>query len=163
MNVIKILIILLALPVGGVPNVTAHAQSSPFSAIGKSVAERMPGWKLQRWRWLERDNLVVDNLDFYDWTLGEEKVRAELELLPSPEEAAELFKTRPHGRGSTKSGVFVLEEGFTGIGDESYLIKYEGRRRMVFRKGRIIVHVTASSQELAGLFGVCIAEAIPAA
>ena len=164
MNIIKIPIILVALLLGGVPNVTAHVQSSPLSGIGKSVTERMPGWKLKMWRWMNNDG-VNDKVVFYDWDSGEEKVRAAVELLPSPEEAVELFKTRPGGWGEEKSGVRVLEESFMGIGDESRLIEFEGsgRRAVVFRKGRVIVRVTASSQEIAELFAIYIADAIPAA
>ena len=164
MNIIKIPIILVALLLGGVPNVTAQVQSSPLSGIGKSVTERMPGWKLQRSRLMNNDN-VVDDILFYDWTSGEEKVRTVLELLPSPEEAAELFKTRPGGWAAEKSGGRILEGNLTGIVDESHLIEYEGsgRRGVVFRKGRVIVRVTASSQEAAELFAIYIADAIPAA
>jgi hypothetical protein len=82
MNIIKIPIILVALLLGGVPNVTAHVQSSPLSGIGKSVTERMPGWKLKQWKLMNNDNVVDDKVVFYDWTSGEEKVRAVLELLP---------------------------------------------------------------------------------
>ena len=165
MNIIKIPIILVTLLLGGVQGVTARVQSSPLSGIGKSVTERMPGWKLEKWRSMNNDNVVNDEVVFYDWTSGEEKVRSVLELLPSTEEAAELFKTRPGGWGEEKSGVRVLEESLTGIGDESHLIEYEGsgRRGVVFRKGRVIVRVTASSQEVAELFAIYIADAIPAA
>ena len=165
MNIIKIPIILVALLLCGVPNVTAHAQSSPLSGIGKSVAERMPGWKLTKWRSMNNDNVGNDKVVFYDWDSGEEKVRAAIELLPSPEEVAELFKNRPGGWALEKSGGRVLEESFMGIGDESHLIEYEGsgRRGIVFRKGRVIVRVTAPSQGVAELFAVYIAEAIPAA
>ena len=165
MNIIKIPIILVALLLGGVPNVTAHFQSSLLSGIGKSVTERMPGWKLQMGRLMGHDNVVDDKIAFYDWTSGEEKVRSVLELLPSTEEAAELFKSRPGGWAEEKSGVRVLEESLTGIGDESHLIEYEGsgRRAVVFRKGRVIVRVAASSQEIAALFAIYIADAIPAA
>jgi hypothetical protein len=165
MNIIKIPIILVALLLGGIPNVTAQVQSSPLSGIGKSVTERMPGWKLKKWRSMNNDNVVDDNVVFYDWDSGEEKVRAVIELLPSTEEAAELFKTRPGGWALEKSGVRVLEESFMGIGDESHLIEYEGRGRrgIVFRKGRVIVRVTAPSQGAAELFATYIADAIPAA
>jgi hypothetical protein len=165
MNIIKIPIILVALLLSGVQGVTAYAQSSPLSGIGKSVTERMPGWKLQRWRLMNNDNGVDDKLVFNDWVLGEEKVRTVAELLPSTEEAAELFKKRPGGWASEKSGGRVLEESLTGIWDECHLIEYEGsgRRAVVFRKGRVIVRVTASSQEIAGLFAIYIADAIPAA
>ena len=164
MNIIKIHIILVALLLGGVPNTPAHVQSSPLSGIAKSVTERMPGWKLQRSRLMNNDN-VVDDILFYDWTSGEEKVRTVAELLPSTEEAAELFKSRPGGWGEERSGVCVLEESLTGIGDESRLIEYgkSGRKAVVFRKGRVIVRVAASSQEVAELFAIYIAEAIPAA
>ena len=164
MNIIKIPIILVALLLGGLPHVTAHVQSSPLSGIGKSVTERMPGWKLTMWRWMNNDG-VNDKVVFYDWDSGEEKVRAAVELLPSTEEAAELFKSRPGGWALEKSGVRVLEESFMGIGDESHLIEYErgGRRGIVLRKGRVIVRVTASSQEIAELFATYIADAIPAA
>jgi hypothetical protein len=165
MNIIKIPIILVALLLGGVPNLTAHAQSSPLSGIAKSVTERMPGWKLKMWRLMDNDNVVDDKVVFYDWDAGEEKVRSVIELLPSPEEAAELFKKRPGGWALEKSGVRVLEESFMGIGDESHLIEYEvsGRRGLVFRKGRVIVRVTAPSQGVAELFATYIAAAIPAA
>jgi hypothetical protein len=164
MNIIKIPIILVALLLGGVPNVTAHIQSSPLSGIGKSVTERMPGWKLEKSLLMNSDNVVNNQVVFYDWTSGEEKVRTVAELLPSTEEAAELFKSRPGGWASEKSGVRVLEENLTGIGDESRLIEFKGsgRRAIVFRKGRVIVRVTASSQEIAELFAIYIAEAIPA-
>ena len=99
MNIIKIPIILAALLLGGVQGVTAHAQSSPLSGIGKSVTERMPGWKLEKWRLMNDHNGGDDKLVFYDWASGEEKVRTVLELLPSTEEAAELFKKRPGGWG----------------------------------------------------------------
>jgi hypothetical protein len=165
MNIIKIPIILVALLLGGVPDVTAQVQSSPLSGIRKSVTERMPGWKLTMWRLMGHDNVVDDDVIFYDWTSGDEKVRSVLELLPSTEEAAGLFKKRPGGWGEERSGVRVLEESFTGIGDESRLIEFEGsgRRAVVFRKGRVIVRVTASSQGVAELFAVHIADAIPAA
>ena len=165
MNIIKTPIILVALLLGGVQGVTAHAQSSPLSGIGKSVTERMPGWKLTMGRLMNNDNVVDDKVAFYDWHSGEEKVRSVLELLASPEEAAELFKSRPGGWGEEKSSVRVLEESLTGIGDESRLIEYEGssRRAVVLRKGRIIVRVTASSQAVAELFAIYIADAIPAA
>ena len=164
MNIIKIHIILVALLLGGVQGVTAHAQSSPLSGIAKAVSERMPGWKLQMWRWMKNDG-VDDKVVFYDWSSGGEKVRTALELLPSPEEAAELFKKRPGGWGEERSGGRILEESLTGVGDESHLIEFEGsgRRAVVFRKGRVIVRVTASSQEVAGLFAIYIADAIPAA
>jgi hypothetical protein len=164
MNIIKIPIILVALLLGGVQGVTAHAQSSPLSGIGKSVTEKMPGWKLKMWRLMGNDNGVDDDIVGYDWDSGEEKVRTVAELLPSPEEAAELFKKRPGGWAEEKSGVRVLEESLTGIGDESRLIEYEksGRRAVVFRKGRVIVRVAASSQEIVVLFAIYIADAIPA-
>ena len=165
MNIIKISIILVALLLGSVPNLTAHAQSSPLSGIGKSVTERMPGWKLKMGRLMGNDNGVNDTVLFYDWDSGEEKVHSVVELLPSPEEAAERFKTRPGGWWTGKSGVRVLEESLTGIGDESHLIEYKGsgKRVVVFRKGRVIVCVGASSQETAELFAIHIADAIPAA
>jgi hypothetical protein len=165
MNIIKIPIILVALLLGGVPNVTAQVQSSPLSGIGKSVTERMPGWKLTMWRSINNDNTVNDKAVFYDWDSGEGKVRSAVELLPSTEEAAELFKNRPGGWALEKSGVRVLEESFMGVGDESHLIEYEGsgRRGIVFRKGRVIVRVTAPSQGVAELFATYIADAIPAA
>ena len=165
MNIIKIPIILVALLLGGVQGVTAHVQSSPLSGIGKSVTERMPGWKLEKWRSMNNDNVVDDKVVFYDWDSGEEKVRAAVELLPSTEEAAELFKSRPGGWALEKSGVRVLEDSYMGIGDESHLIEYEGsgRRGIVFRKGRVIVRVTASYQWTAELFATYIADAIPAA
>ncbi len=165
MNIIKIPIILVSLLLGGVPNITAHAQSSPLSGIGKSVTERMPGWKLQKSLLMNNNNVVNDKIVFYDWTSGEEKVRSVLELLPSPEEAAELFKSRPGGWAEEKTRVRVLEESLTGIGDESHLIEFEGsgRRAVVFRKGRVIVRVIASSREIAELFAIHIADAIPAA
>jgi hypothetical protein len=117
------------------------------------------------WRSMSNNNVVNDKVVFYDWTSGEEKVRAAVELLPSTEEAAELFKSRPGGWGEERSGVRVLEESFMGIGDESCLIEFEGsgRRGIVFRKGRVIVRVTASSQGVAGLFAIYIADAIPTA
>ena len=165
MNIIKIPIILVALLLGGVPSVPAHAQSSPLSGIGKSVTERMPGWKLKMGRLMGHDNVVDHMIAFYDWTSGEEKVRAVTELLASTEEAAELFKTRPGGWELEKSGVRVLEESFMGIGDESRLIEFKGsgRRAVVFRKGRVIVRVAASSREVAELFAIYIADAIAAA
>ena len=165
MNIIKIPIILVALLLGGVPNVPAQVHSSPLSGIGKSVTERMPGWKLTMWRSMSNNNVVNDKVVFYDWDSGEEKVRAAVELLPSTEEAAELFKSRPGGWALEKSGVRVLEESFMGVGDESHLIEYEGsgRRGIVFRKGRVIVRVTAPSQGVAELFATYIADAIPTA
>lgn len=165
MNIIKIPTILVALLLGGVLNVTAQVQPSPLSAIGKSVTERMPGWKLTMWRLINNDNGVNDKVTFYDWDSDEEKVRSAVELLPSPEEAAELFKTRPGGWRLEKSGVRVLEESFMGIGDESHLIEYEGsgRKGIIFRKGRVIVRVTALSQGVAEQFATYIADAIPAA
>jgi hypothetical protein len=110
-------------------------------------------------------NVADDKVVFYDWTSGEEKVRTVLELLPSPEEAAELFKNRPGGWGEERSSVRVLEESLMGIWDECHLIEYEGsgRRSVVFRKGRVIVRVTASSQAIVELFAIYIADAIPAA
>lgn len=165
MNIIKIPIILVALLLGGMPKVTAHFQSSPLSGIGKSVTERMPGWKLKQGRLMNNDNVPDDKVAFYDWASGEDKVRSVVELLPSPEEAAELFKNRPGGWAEEKSRVRVLEESLTGIGDECRLIEFEasGRRAMVFRKGRVIVRVTASSKEIAELFAIYIADAIPTA
>jgi hypothetical protein len=165
MNIIKIPTILVALLLCGVPNVTAQVQSSPLSGIGKSVTERMPGWKLTMWRSMNNDGVVNDKVVFHDWDSDEGKVRSAVELLPSTEEAAELFKTRPGGWALEKSGVRVLEESFMGIGDESHLIEYEGsdRRGIVFRKGRVIVRVTAPSQWVAEQFATYIADAIPAA
>jgi len=165
MNIIKIPTILVALLLGGVPNLTAQAQPAPLSGIGRSVTERMPGWELTKWRSMSNDGVVNDKSVFYDWDSGGEKVRAAVELLPSPEEAAELFKNRPGGWALEKSGVRVLEESFMGIGDESHLIEYEGsdRRGIVFRKGRVIVRVTAPSQGAAEMFAIYIADAIPAA
>jgi hypothetical protein len=164
MNIIKIPTILVVLLLCGVLNVTAQVQSSPLSGIAKSVTERMPGWKLTMWRSINND-VVNDKVVFYDWDSDEEKVRSAVELLPSPEEAAELFKTRPGGWALEKSGVRVLEESFMGIGDESHLIEYEGsgRRGIVFRKGLVIVRVTAPSQGVAEQFATYIADAIPAA
>jgi hypothetical protein len=165
MNIIKIPTILVALLLGGVTNVTAQVHSSPLSGIGKSVTARMPGWKLTMWRSINNDDVVNDKVVFYDWDSDDGKVRSAVELLPSPEEAAELFKTRPGGWALEKSGVRVLKESFMGIGDESHLIEYEGsgRRGIVFRKGRVIVRVTAPSQGVAELFATYIADAIPAA
>jgi hypothetical protein len=97
MNIFKIPIILVALLLGGVPNVTAHVQSSPLSGTGKSVTEKMPGWKFKKPQLINNDNVVDDKVVFYDWDSGEEKVRSVLELLPSTEEAAELFKSRLGG------------------------------------------------------------------
>ena len=163
MNIIKIPTILVALLLCGVPNVTAQVHSSPLSGIGKSVTGRMPGWKLTMWRSINNDDVINDKVVFYDWDSDEEKVRSAVELLPSPEEAAQLFKTRPGGWSLGKSGVRVLEESFMGIGDESHLIEYEGsgRRGIVFRKGRVIVRVTAPSQGVAELFATYIAETLP--
>lgn len=165
MKIIKITIILVALLLGGGRGVTAQAQSAPLSGIGKSVTERMPGWKLTKWRSMSNNGVVNDKIVFYDWDSGGEKVRAAVELLPSPKEAAELFKSRPGGWGEERSSVCVLEESLTGIGDESHLIEFEasGRRGLVFRKGQVIVRVTASSQKVAELFAIYIADAIPAA
>ena len=117
------------------------------------------------WRSINNDDVVNDKVVFYDWDSDEGKVRAAVELLPSTEEAAELFKSRPGGWALEKSGVRVLEGSFMGIGDESHLIEYEGsgRRGIVFRKGRVIVRVTAPSQGVAELFATYIADAIPAA
>jgi hypothetical protein len=164
MNIIKISIILVALLLGGVQGVTARVQSSPLSGIGKSVSERMPGWKLKMWKLMGRDDVVDDDIVGYDWDSGEEKVRSVAELLPSTKEAAKLFKKRPGGWASEKSGGRILEERLTGVGDENHIIEYEdsGRRSVVFRKGRVIVRVTASSQEIAKLFAIYIADAIPA-
>jgi hypothetical protein len=159
MNSLKALTIALALLLlsGGTP---ARAQSSPLSAIEKSVAGREQGWRLKRWR-ITRDNKIA----LYCWASGKSEAHAVVELLQTPEEAARLFKERLGGWAAEEVGVRMLNRGVPGLGDESSLIEYKdtGRRGVVFRKHRMIVRVIASPPEVAERFATYIADAIPAA
>ena len=126
-----------------------RAQSSPLSAIERSVAGREQGWRLKRWR-VTRDNKIA----LYDWVSGKSEVHALVELLRSPGEAARLFKERPGGWAAEEAGVRVLNQSAPAVGAESHLIEYEdtrsrgvvyqetpgdrSRRRFISRGGRAV-------------------------
>jgi hypothetical protein len=158
--VFKILIILLALLLGGASDFVARAQSSPLPRIEKFVAGRERGWKLERWRLTRRNKVAL-----YEWVSGKKYATAVVELFESSGAAVKVFKDRPGGWGAEELGVRVLDQSAPAVGDESNLVEneYPRTRGVVFRKGRVIVRVSASSLEVAERFAAYVADEIPAA
>jgi hypothetical protein len=158
MKILRIIIISLTLLPSLALNLPVFAQQSILTRIEN--AGRGTKWRLTKWH-LSRSN----KLAWYSWVSGNSHVFALVFLLESSEENAKEFNLYTPV-GSDEADMKVLGSSAVNLGDENFLFenRYGNKNQgVVFRKGRVLVQVEASSLKEAEQLALYIADAIPAA
>ena len=138
--------------------------SDLFNGIEKLVSKKQPDWNLVKKRIYVKIGQAI-----YEWKKGKSSVVVHIFIYDSPEEATTRFKAMPllyQGSGLDVRGIdmALLRATVPNLGDENYLWEatdQEGTRGVDFRKGKVVVHTSASSIAVAEQFALQIAEAIP--
>lgn len=160
MKELKIVFLALMVVLCALTKVSAQNNSSLFNQIENAIKEKAPKWKLTQRR-ISKSNKYA----YYAWRLGKSSAAIFISAHPSLEESTKAFKELPSFFEGDGLKMTVLEMGLQNIGDEYYLWEdyYDKRFTGVdFRKGKVVVHVSASSIETAKRFALQIADEIPA-
>lgn len=141
-------------------NAAVFAQDEPrlFGRIESSIKENEPRWKLQR-----RQLTNGGRATLYRWSSDSSAVHVFVFVLSSSEEATQEFKSLPSVMEADGIKMRVLDKTVPGLGDENYLWEgyYDKSAKGVdFRKARVIVHISATSSDIAKRFAEHIAEVI---
>lgn len=136
----------------------AQDNNSVCAQIESIVTAKVPSWKL------ERKSRSCHKMSFFKWTSGKSVVYAFIIPENSPVEAAETFQYFASDEEFYGRKVEILETGLRNLGDENRVWKsVTGSTGVDFRKGKVVVRVSASAIELAKQFAMYIADGMPAA
>lgn len=156
MNKLKIVlflsIVILPHAVGFAAN-----DSSVFTRIEGAVKEREPIWKLKKKRSAGQNKYTL-----YEWGSGKSFAGAFILVAPSRDRAAEALKGLTHDL-EAHGLKMVVTGSVLNLGDENYEWRdseHDGVAGVDFRKDTVVVHVKASSSEIAQRFARHIADAI---
>ena len=153
MNKTKAVFLILVAAFWSSSSVVAQDNSVLFKQIIDAVKEKAPNWILKR-KIISSDNTMAA----YLWEAGNSSVAVLVVAYPSSKD----MSGRLEGLASLYE-VKVLPTKVKGLGDDN--ISWEGTsdkdRGIIFRKGRVVVSVGASSIETAQGFARYIADMLP--
>ena len=145
--------------------------------IERLFQEKAPDWKLQNAMYSETDDSKI----YCEWQSGENKVKIQVVVMASVEEADAHFQmfdwhiplTQTHMlEMAQNAGSFQLPQPIEpdaelpGVGDDNHIwsrSNEEGESIIKLRKGHMIMQVDGSSYEVAERFARLVAEGIRAA
>jgi hypothetical protein len=138
----------------------AQDNSAFFIKIEEAVKEKEPEWKLVH-------KLVSTSKKYVSsqWKSGKSSVSALTSVHASAEETIRIYRGLPFDFEVVGLNMTVLEARVPNLGDEHYVWKDSDNEQIYgvnFRKGNVVVHVSAPSIEIAKRFALHIAAEIPA-
>jgi hypothetical protein len=160
LNKLKVLCLTLILLVFSTSPGFAQNQPDLFIRIERLVSEKHPSWKLTKRR-VYRNN----KYRLYSWEKGKSFLDVFLFVDESSEQALTRFKTLSSDLRDIGIDMTVLKATIAGLGNENYLWEGSRNERVLgidFRKGKLVVHIGASSIAIAEEFALQIADEIPA-
>jgi hypothetical protein len=139
----------------------ASAQDpSVLAQIESAVAKHEPKWKLVR-KTRTRNGQYFG----YQWKTRKSRIAVLVIFYKSAQDAANHFKGLPEFFDGDGLRMTVLPTTIPSLGDENYTWKDCCDKRFTgvdFRKGQVVVHVNATSMEIAQRFASHIADVIAA-
>jgi hypothetical protein len=138
---------------------TLQDNTALFSRIENAIQQKAPNWKLEKMR-ITKDERYAH----YKWKSGNSWVTIIMLAHTSSEEIAKNFDALAIDLGVAGLTMRKLGSSLQNLGDENYLWEgyYDKKQTGVyFRKGRVIVNVSASSLEKAKQFAIHVADEIP--
>ena len=151
------LVLMLMLPTS--MTVIAQDNSSLFARVERTLKDKESGWKLVNKR-ISKNNKYVS----YGWRSDKSFVSILISVHASADETTRTYKGLPFDFEVVGLKMKALAT-VPNLGDENYLWKDSNHKRIFgidFRKGNVVVHVSAPSIEIAKQFALHIADAIPA-
>ena len=142
------------------PNIAAFTAPDSYllSRIENAVKEKEPRWKLKKKRASAQNKYTL-----YEWKSGKSFAGAFVLIVPSRERAAEALKGLTYDF-EVHGLKMVITGAVPNLGDENYEWRdpdHDGVAGVDFRRGAVVVHVKASSLEIAKRFARHIADVIP--
>lgn len=139
----------------------SRAQDSAilFTRLEASIDKKEPSWKLARKQVRKSSNSV-----FYEWRSGKQSVGILILVHPSLESAIRTYKGLRYDFEAHGLKMAILPTTVPNLGDENYLWEDENNKEITgidFRKGKVFVHVSTRSMEIAKRFALNIADEVP--
>jgi hypothetical protein len=151
----SLLVFLLSVSTAGRPQDSA----SLFNRLEGSIEKKEPGWKLVRKQVRKNSNSVL-----YEWRSGKQSVGVLVLVHPSLESAIRTFKGFTFDFEAHGLKMAILATAVPNLGDENYLWEDDNNKEITgidFRKGKVFVHVSTRSRDIAKRFALNIADEIP--
>lgn len=139
--------------------VVAQDNTALFSRIENAIRQKAPNWKLEKMQISKNGKYV-----YYRWKSGRSSVTVLMLAHTSSEEVAKNFNAIVDDLEIHGLKMRMLRSSLQKLGDENYLWEgyYDKKVTGVyFRKGKVIVNVSASSIEMAKQFALHVADEIP--
>lgn len=140
--------------------VFARDNSSFFAQIERAIKEKEPEWKLVH-KLISKNNKYVS----YEWRSGKSSVGVLISVHASSEEAIKTYEGLPYDFEVLGLKMRMLKDKVPNLGDESYVWEDYNDKSTTgvnLRKGKVVVHTSAPSIEIAKRFALDIADEIPA-
>lgn len=139
----------------------SRAQDSAclFTRLEASIEQKELGWKLVRKQVRKNSNSVL-----YEWRSGKQSVGVLIFVHASLESAIRTYKGLRYDFEAHGLKMVILPANVPNLGDENYLWEDDNNREVTgidFRKGKVFVHVSTRSMEIAKRFALNIADEIP--
>ena len=138
------------------PSLFAQGASPLFAQVERAIEEKESTWKLVH-RLISKNGKYVS----YEWKSGKSSVGVLIFAHDTPEQAGKTYHNFDLEAFGLKRR--VLDAPVPGLGDENYQWEDYNDRRTIgidFLKGKVFVHITASTIETAKQFAFLIAENI---
>jgi hypothetical protein len=135
----------------------AQGNSPLFVHIEREIKEKEPAWKLVH-RLVSKNSKYVS----YQWKLGKSSVRVLIFVHDTTQQASRTYHNFDLEAFGLKRK--ALEETTLILGDENYAWEDFNDRRTTgidFRKGKVFVHLSTRSMDIAKRFAIYIAGVVP--
>jgi hypothetical protein len=140
--------------------VQAQESASLFTRLEGAINKKELNWKLVRKQVRKNSNSV-----FYEWRSGKQSVGILILVHASLESAIKTYNGLRFDFEAHGLKMVVLPTTVPNLGDENYLWEDDSNREITgidFRKGKVFVHVSTRSMDIAKRFALNIANEIPA-
>jgi hypothetical protein len=137
----------------------AQDSASLFTRLEASIKQKEPSWKLVRKQVRKNSDSV-----FYEWRSGNRSVGVLILVHASLEGAIRTYKGLRFDFEAHGLKMVILQANVPNLGDENYLWEDDNNKEITgidFRKGKVFVHVSTRSMEIAKRFALNIADEIP--
>jgi hypothetical protein len=140
------------------PTSRAQDSTSLFTRVEASIGKKEQAWKLVRKQVRKNSNSV-----FYEWRSGKQSVGVLIFVHASLAGAIRTYNGLRFDFEAHGLKMVILQTTLPNLGDENYLWEDDNNREVTgidFRKGKVFVHVSTRSMEIANRFALNIANEI---
>lgn len=131
--------------------IIAQDRNSLREQLVAAIKKSEKKWKLDKDTVLDGSTTVGFDVVYLGWAFGTSRADALIYINPTSEDAVKLYPTAFRGCPDCLVKKKILEIKIPDLGDENYVWEDRDMHRagIVFRKGRILVGIEASSIETA--------------